>query len=89
MIRYAIIRNARSRREVDAYLPDFYRVIHEYDGFRGRPEFVIEGRDHAGWTMDAYVIPRLASGLIWAQEVGLDHPIFKTIPVKYRERTAS
>ena len=29
----------------------------------------ISGRDQAGWTLDEYVIPRLASGLIFAEEV--------------------
>ena len=30
---------------------------------------VIEGIDEAGWTLDGYVIPRLASGLYSAVEV--------------------
>jgi hypothetical protein len=30
---------------------------------------LIEGYDRAGWTLDTYVIPRLASGLIVAKEV--------------------
>ena len=30
---------------------------------------VIQGTDVAGWTLDDYVIPRLASGLIRAEEV--------------------
>ena len=30
---------------------------------------LIEGYDRAGWTLDGYVIPRLASGLIVAKEV--------------------
>lgn len=29
----------------------------------------IHGEDVAGWTLDGYVIPRLASGLIFAREV--------------------
>lgn len=29
----------------------------------------IEGYDRAGWTLDDYVIPRLASGLIAAREI--------------------
>ena len=29
----------------------------------------IAGDDVAGWTLDGYVIPRLASGLIFADEV--------------------
>jgi hypothetical protein len=29
----------------------------------------ITGHDHAGWTLEDYIIPRLASGLIYAEEV--------------------
>jgi hypothetical protein len=29
----------------------------------------IEGRDCLGWTLDGYVIPRLMSGLIRAEEI--------------------
>lgn len=47
-----------------AYLPRNYQVTGEDD------EFVyFQGHDNAGWTLDEYVIPRLASGLIWAEEV--------------------
>lgn len=83
--RYAIVRNARSLREAEAYLPDNYRVIHEgadEPSFHGRERslFVIEGRDNAGWTLDRYVIPRYASGLIACEEIDLSHPIMKEIP---------
>ena len=30
---------------------------------------IIEGEDVAGWTLDGYVIPRLASGLHFAEEI--------------------
>lgn len=30
---------------------------------------LITGTDVAGWTLDGYVIPRLASGLIFAEEL--------------------
>jgi hypothetical protein len=30
---------------------------------------VIVGRDRAGWSLDEYVLPRLRSGMIVAQEV--------------------
>jgi hypothetical protein len=46
------------------YLPANYKVAEV------TAEYVfIEGHDNAGWTLDDYVIPRLASGLIWAEEV--------------------
>jgi hypothetical protein len=46
------------------YLPHNYQVTEV------TPEWVyFEGHDNAGWTLDDYVIPRLASGLIFAEEV--------------------
>jgi len=75
--RYALIRGARSRREVAALLPENYSICYQ----QGESSvFVIEGKDDAGWTLDAYVIPRLASGLIWAEEIDLSHPIMKEVP---------
>ena len=93
MKRYAIVRSARSRSEAEAYLPENYRIIHEDVERRTRfsstsghvvgPErlvFVIAGEDSAGWTLDDYVIPRYASGLIQAEEIDLSHPIMKEVP---------
>lgn len=90
-IRYAIVRNAETAERLERFLPGNYSILHEYDvpSSSGRDQlhrFVIHGRDSAGWTLDEYVIPRLASGLIWADEVGLDDPIFKTIPDTTREK---
>jgi hypothetical protein len=55
---------------VAAYLPDNYRVT----GTRPDPRVgwvvvIIEGEDVAGWTLDDYVLPRLASGLYFGREV--------------------
>lgn len=95
MKRYAIVKNARDREQLERYLPDNYRVVHEYQGsryfedderpLRGDPvdtvvSFVIEGEDVAGWTFDKYVEPRLASGLIYAREIDLSHPVMKQVP---------
>lgn len=33
---------------------------------------IIEGEDNAGWTLDGYVIPRLASGGYYAREIAGD-----------------
>ena len=33
------------------------------------PAVLIFGEDHAGWTMDGYCLPRLASGWYSAQEI--------------------
>lgn len=60
-IRTAIVRNAKSET-IERYLPVNYACWQEGD------DVVIEGTDMAGWTLDGYVIPRLASGLHLAEE---------------------
>ncbi len=54
---------------VAAYLPSNYRVVGEVNGVT--PEFrsgiLIEGQDNAGWTLEDYVLPRLASGNYWGR----------------------
>lgn len=94
MKRYAIIRNASDRQQAEAYLPGNYEVVGELveqrrefcsvspDGTVLRDEqtvFVIEGEDSHGWTLDGYVIPRYASGLIGCEEIDLSHPAMKQI----------
>lgn len=61
-IRTAVVIGTPSVGEVSAYMPRNYRAA--WDGEHVR----IIGRDVAGWTLDEYVIPRLASGLIFARE---------------------
>lgn len=90
MKRYALVRNATSRSQVESYLPSNYEVLWEgmvsrYPG-EWRPPFdvegyIVKGEDFAGWTLDGYVIPRFASGLIWAEEIDLSHPAMKEVPV--------
>lgn len=96
MKRYAIIKNAESRKQLESYLPANYEVIYEFDSadgyrydehdnpiqppLRTHNGFVIAGEDHAGWTFEDYVRPRLASGLIYATEIDLSHPIMKNVP---------
>lgn len=64
MTRYAIVKGARDKWEVAAYLPDNYEVIYwNIDGV------VIAGTDVAGWTLDNYVIPRFSSGLMGCREL--------------------
>lgn len=65
----AIVRNVeagREREQVEAYLDTTnYKVLEVLeDG-----AVLIGGTDVSGWTLDAYVIPRLASGLLFAEEV--------------------
>jgi hypothetical protein len=89
MQRYALVSIDRdSRRTVERYLPDNYKVIGEvsanpvdnYADERYNVQcVVIQGEDVAGWTLDSYVIPRLRSGLIAAREIDLSHPCMKTI----------
>ena len=51
---------------VSAYLPSNYEVAGWDDRVEG---VVIVGSDHAGWTLDGYVLPRLASGCMFGKEV--------------------
>lgn len=52
---------------VNAYLPANYRAVPTDTG-----AILIIGQDRAGWTLDGYVIPRLASGLYFAKETAVD-----------------
>jgi hypothetical protein len=54
---------------VRPYLPDNYKVVEEDPSTR---TCVIDGEDVAGWTLDGYVLPRLASGLIFGEEIEAD-----------------
>jgi hypothetical protein len=48
-------------KKVARFLPSNYEVI----GTDADDCVIIRGSDSAGWTLDGYVIPRLASGLIY------------------------
>lgn len=95
MKRYAIVRRRDIDPDVVAqYLPSNYKVIwhgktdwhwHQIGGWKQAPGLVddvvvIQGTDDHGWTLHGYVIPRLGSGMMRADECGLDHPIMKEIP---------
>ena len=62
--RRAVIEHKADLTAVRRYLPLNYRA--EKNAF---DSIIIEGFDVAGWTLDGYVIPRLASGLYFAKEV--------------------
>lgn len=79
MIRYAIVNNI-TVGTCSAYLPGNYSVIFTFLNDSGNESCVIAGKDNAGWTLDDYVIPRLASGLYHCQEIDLSHPIMKRVP---------
>ena len=74
--RRALVRGVRTLREAEAYLPGNYEVVgHFTEPFFSntrRDVFVIAGHDSAGWTLDEYVIPRYASGLISCEEIFSD-----------------
>jgi hypothetical protein len=52
---------------LEAYLPEAYKVAHVSDNEFGQQIIVVTGHDRAGWTAEEYVLPRLQSGLIWAE----------------------
>lgn len=64
----------RTIQEIRRFLPDNYTANEEVvqrdpTPYHQSVRIVIRGHDVAGWTLDGYVIPRLASGLIWAAEI--------------------
>ena len=69
--RFAAVHGARSVKEVEAYLPRGYAVMESFliPPTERRLVVVIGGQDDAGWTLDDYVSPRLASGLMVCEEI--------------------
>lgn len=70
MTRYALV-TTRTPEQVAVYLPENYLVV----GTTADGRVLVRGEDHAGWTLDAYVIPRLSSGNHTAVEVPSDDPV--------------
>ena len=67
--RYAVVKGSGiSEDAVAACLPFNYRVAASGVGEDGRDAVVIRGEDDCGWTLDDYVLPRLASGLYFGAE---------------------
>ncbi len=64
-MRIAIARTGKSK-DVAQYLPNNFTVLGRTLDNRGT---IIVGVDDHGWTLDQYVIPRLASGMIHCEEV--------------------
>jgi hypothetical protein len=56
----------KSAKVVADYLPANYSVLRQDPDGQG---VLIVGEDDHGWTMDEYVLPRLASGLMPGKEV--------------------
>lgn len=68
-----VIPHAGAEREIerlDSYLPNNYGIAATIWG-ADTVTVLIAGIDVAGWTMDAYVKDRLASGSIYVNEVAL------------------
>lgn len=63
MVRFAKV-TCDSAKALWAYLPDNYVILSGVD-----PVYLIGGVDVAGWTLDDYVLPRLASGLYSGHEL--------------------
>ena len=78
MKRYLLVAGGDEQR-IAAYLPTNYRVVQTVT-HDGRRHVLVEGRDQAGWTLNGYVIPRLGSGLLFAQEIDLSHPTMSQVP---------
>ena len=87
MKRYALVSlRGTTAAVIEKYLPANYTIggfleaDADADDLRQFGACVlVEGRDHAGWTLHQYVIPRLASGLIGAKEIDLSHPVMKLV----------
>lgn len=68
--RYALVERSEAV-QVERYLPENYQVIGEVLE-RGHTATLIAGHDYAGFTLDDYIIPRLASGLRFCKELKAD-----------------
>lgn len=82
MKRYALIYS--DSPQIPAYMPGNYEVIMQGIEWTEDDRFsrvsVIAGRDNAGWTLDGYVLPRLASGMYYGKEIDLSHPVMMLVP---------
>lgn len=58
----AIVRNADESR-VARYLPS------NFTAHQSGADVLVSGKDSHGWTLEGYVIPRLASGLIRCERI--------------------
>lgn len=72
MMRFALVSSPEINLDVvKRYLPSNYHAVAVKDD-REPPlqlAVLIAGEDNFGWTLDDYVIPRLASGMIYAHEL--------------------
>lgn len=66
-IRYAVV--SACPLTTAAYLPRNYEVLCQVVMDVDRRATLIMGSDEAGWGLDTYVLPRLASGLYFGTEI--------------------
>ena len=87
-MRFAVVslHGSTTVEQIERYLPGNYRNVgyapadsNALDVRSLAPAVVIAGEDNAGWTLDDYVIPRLQSGLIQANEISSDDPVLKIL----------
>lgn len=64
----AVVSGVGTAEAVARYLPANYKIVIAAEG-NGRVLAMVEGTDEAGWTLDDYVLPRLASGLYVGAEM--------------------
>jgi hypothetical protein len=71
-MRYALVSvDIGKVEQLKAYMPGNYEVLGRTPiGASNTVSVLIGGRDSCGWTLDDYVIPRLASGMYYAVEIG-------------------
>jgi hypothetical protein len=71
-MRYALVSvDVGKVEQLKAYMPGNYEVLGRTPiGGTNTVSVLIGGRDSCGWTLDGYVIPRLASGMYYAVEIG-------------------
>lgn len=72
MMRFALVSSPMiDVARVERFLPSNYTAVAVND--KREPPLqlavLIAGEDNFGWTLDGYVIPRLASGMIHAHEL--------------------
>ena len=82
MLRYALVTLPWERDNPEPYMPANYSVLH-IEPHPDKPDVwrqaVIGGYDRAGWTLDDYVLPRLASGGMSGHEIDLSHEVMKRV----------
>jgi hypothetical protein len=73
-MRYATV--SGPLQTIARYLPANYTAQPTASG----DAVLISGEDNAGWTLDDYVIPRLASGLYFAREISAEDAATLAVP---------